>query len=83
MPTHPIQPNSDGPVDRLCLGVEAARGAQPSSSFPGSCICFDAEVSAYLCEGQWQSTCFEAEGSSISLCLASGPTCVCSDAATD
>lgn len=64
MPADPIQPNSDGPVDRLNLSVEAARGAQPSSSFPGSCICF------------------EAEGSSISLCLTSGATCVCLETST-
>jgi len=64
MPTNPVPPTASAATERLNLGIESPRGAEPS--FPpgpgfAPCGCFDAEASALLCEGQWQSTCFEAE----------------------
>lgn len=76
MPTHPIQPGCEHPVDRLALSIEAVRGAQPASPMNGSYICFDAEVSALLCEGQWQNTCFEAAVSGGSTCFLCACACL-------
>lgn len=61
MPTHPIQPNCEHPVDRLTLSIEAARGMLPASSMPGTYICFEAAASGgftcFLCA----CTCLEME----------------------
>lgn len=75
MPTNPIQPNTYPSVDRLALGIDAARGTEPayirippycfeaeasSITFGGSCGCFDASASAVIC-GCFGTSCFEGE----------------------
>jgi hypothetical protein len=65
MPTSPTTPNSAAAIDRLALRVESPRGAQTSN--------FNACMQPGL-------ICFEAESAAISLCLTSGPSCVCFEA---
>jgi len=46
MPTNPTTPNTNASVDRLALGVDSPRGAEPSFPLPGcACNCFEAEAS--------------------------------------
>ena len=44
MPSNPLNPSSKAAIERLTLGVESARGAEPSGN-AGTCgiyVCFDA-----------------------------------------
>lgn len=70
MPINPTTPSSTIAIDRLTLSITDVRDPGHPSMLYNNASC----VVSY---------CFEAEGSSISLCLTSGPTCVCSEAATD
>lgn len=55
MPTNPTAPNTNASVDRLDLGHEPVRGAQPSVPlYPAP---FEAETSAICCS----FFCFETE----------------------
>ena len=49
MPTNPTSPNTNASVDRLALGVDSPRGAEPalpSTGYAcGGCACFEAEAS--------------------------------------
>ncbi len=60
MPTNPTQPNTNASVDRLTLGINAARGTEPAN-LPFPPFCFDVEASNITYGG----TCFEAEASGI------------------
>lgn len=49
MPTNPTSPNTNASVDRLALGIDSPRGAEPalpSTGYAcGGCACFEAEAS--------------------------------------
>lgn len=78
MPTNPTTPTANASVNRLALGVDSPRGAQPSAGGPQpfmACFCFEAEASGpFACMA---SICFEAEVSGVgAYCCA----CYCTEA---
>lgn len=75
MPTNPTSPSSSAAVDRLALGIDSPRGAQPSLHL-SPCACFEAGASAVIF-GCYGTACFEAEASGGFLC---GPPCGCFEA---
>lgn len=72
MPTTPASPASNASVDRLTLGIESPRGAEPSTgNCYYQCNCFEAEpLGAAL--GPGNGICFEAEASGFTMCA-----CMC------
>lgn len=66
MPTNPTTPNSSAAIDRLALGVDTPRGANPSWG-GAMCYCFEAGSSAAIF-GCYGSACFEAEASVVCQC---------------
>ena len=58
MPTNPTQPNTNPSVDRLALGIDAARGTEPAN-LPFPPYCFEAEASSITFCGS--CGCFEVE----------------------
>lgn len=74
MPTNPTTPNANASVDRLALGIDAARGTEPSFPVPVGALCFEADASAVFPCG----VCFEAETSGIPPCSIAA-NCLCFD----
>ena len=57
MPTNPAKPNSAAAVDRLVLGIDSPRGANPAWNDGPPPFCFEAEASS-----PWVfPSCFESE----------------------
>ena len=63
MPTNPLAPHANASVDRLTLGVDSPRGANPAMpTSMCSCLCLDVEAAGALPCTPFCG-CFEAEAS--------------------
>ena len=61
MPTNPAKPNSAAAVDRLVLGIDSPRGANPAWNDGPPPFCFEAEASGGITCSLCTCVCLEAE----------------------